>query len=449
MNPKTKTTLTIGSCLLMLTALPLLASAPVLAYGPGRATYTINQPADHITFNSITNNSLYGDERNFVTAKPVSDGNKDTWTNVINVVSNQEYYVRLYVHNNAAENLNLVAQNTRVYANVPTALAKTIQLDGAITADNASPNRVWDDVVFQSQKMFSLAYVAGSARYYNNHFTSGVQINDSLITKNGAQVGYNAIDGKVQGCFKYSGHLVFKVKATVVENPKFTIAKQVRKLGDKIWSKNITAKAGDKVEYRLTYKNTGTVAQNNVIAKDFMAQGLVYQNNSLKLYNAANQNGLILQEQNDLFNNKGKNIGNYGPNANAGVYYTVQLPNNDQLKICGKNIFRNRAVIYTEHGNLEDLTDVVVEKTNCQPTTPTQPNNPNKPNNPEALPKTGPMEVFISTVGVLLITASVVYWYKSQQELKRQLLVGYEMKITDNIESDLAKTKSKSEKTKN
>ena len=44
----------------------------VLAYGPERPTFTGEKPADYVTFNSITNNKYYGDERNFVTIKPVS-----------------------------------------------------------------------------------------------------------------------------------------------------------------------------------------------------------------------------------------------------------------------------------------------------------------------------------------------------------------------------------------
>ncbi len=42
--------------------IPTLA---IFAYGPERETFTIEKPASYITFNSITNNPNYGDERNF------------------------------------------------------------------------------------------------------------------------------------------------------------------------------------------------------------------------------------------------------------------------------------------------------------------------------------------------------------------------------------------------
>ena len=403
----------------------------VLAYGPERSTFTGEKPADYVTFNSITNNKYYGDERNFVTIKPVSDGAKDTWTNLINVVSDQEYYVRIYVHNNAAANLNLFAENARVFANIPGGAAKRVQIDGAISANNAKPQRVWDDAVFQSDKLFNISYVAGSARYYNNHFTNGVAINDSVVTTGGAQIGYDSINGRLQGCAQYAGHLLFKVKAKVAKSPNFTIAKQVRKVGDTTWSKNITVNPGDKVEYKLYYENKGDTAQANVIAKDFMAKGMTYQAGTLKIYNASNPNGLALTNADNLFNGTGLNFGNYMPKSNAGLFYTFQTPTNDQLTICGKNIFRNRAVVYTPNGNLEDMADVVVVKTGCTPEKPT-PNQPT-PNRPGELPSTGPAEIAISMIGLLLITASIIYWYKSQQEIKKRVVSNgtIEMKIDD------------------
>src|SRR5690606_12823421 len=92
----------------------LVSGAVIFAWGPSRTTYTIEHPADHVTFDSITNNPNYGDERNFVIAKDASNTSAGGWSDTINVVPGHEYLVRMYVHNNAAENLNLVANNTRV-----------------------------------------------------------------------------------------------------------------------------------------------------------------------------------------------------------------------------------------------------------------------------------------------------------------------------------------------
>jgi hypothetical protein len=99
----------------------VLYGITALAYGPERKTFTIAKPADYVTFNSITDNPNYGDERNFVLVKDASNTSAGGWTDEVNVQDGKEYLVRMYVHNNAGANLGLVAKNTRLMANVPTA----------------------------------------------------------------------------------------------------------------------------------------------------------------------------------------------------------------------------------------------------------------------------------------------------------------------------------------
>ena len=152
----------------------LLASvvvpAAVWAWGPSRPTFTMEKPASYNTFNSITNNPDIGDERNFVRARAV---NGTQWSDDINVTQNGEYFIRMYVHNDAAENLNLVAENVTAQFNVPTYQAKKIQIDGTLSSSNASPKAVYDQVIFSGDRDFKLSYVAGSATYTNNVFTGG------------------------------------------------------------------------------------------------------------------------------------------------------------------------------------------------------------------------------------------------------------------------------------
>ena len=100
-----------------------VAPALVWAWGPSRPSFTIEKPADYITFNSITNNPVIGgDEKDFVGIREV--GSNANWTNNMKVQNGKEYYVRIYVHNNAASNLNLVAENVVAKLNVPTTTAK-------------------------------------------------------------------------------------------------------------------------------------------------------------------------------------------------------------------------------------------------------------------------------------------------------------------------------------
>ena len=346
-------------------ALPLGASAS----GPARQTFTTQSPAPYVTFNSITNNASHGDERNFVQIKDAAHTTAGGWSDELTVENNKEYLVRVYVHNNAAENLNLVATNTRLSAYVPKTIGKQVQIDGYISADNANPGKVWDDVVLKSDKNFAVNYVAGSARYTNNfNANPGFQLSDDIVTSTGALLGYEQMDGNIPGCYQYSGIATFRIKVLEETVPQFTVEKKVRLNGETNWSVNaIEAKPGQKVDYQLGYDNVGQTVQNNVIVKDTLPEGVKYVAGSTTLKNASNPNGNGQTLASNTVVTSGINIGNYTPNSNAYVRFSATMPTNDELKVCGKNTLRNTVTIETENGAKTDTVDVIVTKTDCGP----------------------------------------------------------------------------------
>ncbi len=347
----------------------IVPSLAIFAYGPDRPTYTIENPSDHITFNSITNNPNHGDERNFVWIKEA--GTSQWQDSEMNVQPGKTYTVRMYVHNNAAANLNLVAQNTRLSANVPTTTGTQAQIDGFITADNASPQKVWDDVVLKSDQRFNIAYVPGSTKYYNNvNPSTGFNLPDSIVTNSGALIGYEQMDGNVPGCFQYSGIATFNIKIQGEQTANFEVTKQVRKHAEGQtgnWSKSVTANPGEKVDYLISYKNTGETTQNNVVAKDSLPTGLTYNNSTTKLFNASNPapNGLTTSD--NLVQPSGINIGNYASQNTALVTFTSTVAAEKDLPQCGNNLLRNTAYIETDYGSKSDYADVTVKK-NCADT---------------------------------------------------------------------------------
>lgn len=398
----------------------------VLAYGPERPTYTIEKPADKITFNAITNNPNYGDERNFLLIKDAANTSAGGWSDTVDVQDGKEYVVRLYVHNNAADNLNLVAENTRVKVNVPTNTATSLKLDGFISANNASPAQVWDDVVMRSDKKFNIAYVQGSTRYHNNvNPAEGFALPDSIVTSAGAQVGHEKMDGRVPGCFKYSGIATFKIKVRGEKTPDFNVKKEVRLQGTEQWSKSVVAKPGQKVDYRIGYDNTGEAQQNNVVVKDALPAGIKYENGTTSVKNAANPNGLKVSDS--ITTTQGINIGNYGPKANAFTYFSATLPNGDVLQ-CGENKLVNTATVDTDNGSKSDTAEVVIntecQPNECKPGVPQGDERCNEVVTPTALPTTGPTEVILSLIGVAALAAGLAYWYKSRQDLKKVLAGG-------------------------
>lgn len=378
-------------------AAAVIIPAAVNAWGPGRDTYTIENPATKVTFNSITNNPVVGDERDFVVVKDAANTNDGGWKNTINVEPGKEYLVRVYVHNNAAANLNLVAKNTRVSASVPTTTGKEVSVSGFVTADNASPNKVWDDITFKSDRNFNLAYVPGSAEIWNNGYAkTGKSLPDSIVTSTGALVGYNKADGNVPGCFEFVNYVYFKVKPQF--GLDFSVNKLVSKHGENKWVDNYHAKPGEKVDYLIEYRNTGDTQQNDVTIRDTLPKGMSYVNGSTLYGTSANPAGVKASD--NIANGTGINIGSYMPGAGTWVMFSAKVDSNDKLPKCGKNTLVNTARVTTSGYSGEDDATVVVKKV-CD--------------TPPELPKTGTGSTILGLVGLGAIAASASYYIASRR----------------------------------
>ncbi len=179
-------------------------------------TFTMDRPANYVTFDSITDNPNYGDERNFLTIKPVEDQENQSWTDQITVEEGKEYNVRIYVHNNAAANLGLAAKDVTCRVVLPGHTNNDeIEIKGYITSANSKPLEINDNATFLCpDENIKMAYVSGSASYTNNIFTGGIELSDQIVS-DGAMLGYEALDGNIPGCTKYTGIVIFRVKATI------------------------------------------------------------------------------------------------------------------------------------------------------------------------------------------------------------------------------------------
>ena len=345
-----------------------VAPALVWAWGPARPSFTIEKPADYITFNSITNNPVIGgDEKDFVGIREV--GSNAKWTNNMKVQNGKEYYVRMYVHNNAASNLNLVAENVVAKLNVPTTTAKNVTVQGQISASNAKPNTVWDEATFSSDNDFNLAYVAGSALFENNGMGT-TKLPDSIVNNTGAKLGYDKLDGKIPGCFQYAGYVTVKVKAQVSqpqEKTNIDLAKTVRNKtnGEKSWVETTNAKSGDTVQFQIHAKNTGSAGIQNLVIRDILPKGLNYVAGSTKLYNTSNPKGLKVSD--NVIQNSGINIGSYQPNGDAYVRFDATVSAENSLPVCGDNTLTNIAQASDQKIVKNDTASVKVTK-KCETT---------------------------------------------------------------------------------
>lgn len=348
---------------ILATTLAIVGLLPIVsnAWGPSRNTFTIEKPASYVTFNSITNNPAHGDELNFVQIKEAGASNK-TYTDKLNIVAGKKYTVYVYYHNNAAANLNLVATNTRMNTQLPSSIkAKTeTSISAKIMADNANPKTVWDEAKVTSTENVALKYVSDSATIYSKGAVNGKKLNSNEFLTNGALIGYNALDGKVQGCHQFAGYVTYDFVVEATNKPNFTVAKTVSKTGEMKFGENVDMIDNQTVDFKIVYTNTGSTTQTGVIIKDVLPTGLTYIKGSTKVANK-NSGGKPVTVS-DTISTTGINIGDYAPGANAFILFSAKINDYD----CNKVVeITNYAQAITKDGTKSDSAKVTVKTEVC------------------------------------------------------------------------------------
>lgn len=329
----------------------VVALIPVMAfaYGPARPTFDYNKydPTDPTcraasndhgrcgsmngpVFNSFVNVPNYGDERAFTRISVANPGDTNPVDNdyrhELVAQPGQEYWMRIYVHNNANtqtnnEDLNHdgfpdgVARNTRVKLSYLTGRANAFDLKATVTADNAAT--VWDEAVLRDNNdQFRVEYVPGSAKVLNTAQPNVLRdLNDDPTDADGLLLGYNQMDGKQPGCFEYVNRVYVKV---VVKAPKILVKKVAFKSGTQDRLDDKIVNQDTHITYKSFYYNIGNDVANDVTLRDTLPAGTDYVANTLKWY-TLHQNGVVQTstQEKAFFHQGGINLGNYAPLTDA------------------------------------------------------------------------------------------------------------------------------------
>lgn len=405
----------------------LATPAIVRAWGDsdnGRPSYTIaeindGKLGDTITFNSISDGKI-GDEKNFVGAIETS---KIDWSNTgssnltwkadeINVKDGETYTIRLYVHNNSPKGKDAIAEGVKATFSLPTTVSTSHTVIGYLDSSNATPNRYWDEVTLKSDDDFYIEYVEGSAKYTNAKLGT-VSLPNEVITS-GATIGYEALNGKIPGCYEYDGVVTINVKAHKSVATK--LSKTVRIKGTKNWSESVTAKIGDEVEYQIEYVNLSAETVNNVMIRDILPTNMEYVKDSTYLYNAQYQSGVQLKD--NTVTTSGINIGSYSAKGNAYVRFTAKVT--DKSLACGSNKLVNWASSTVNSKVTKDDASVMVEKNDetCKDKpTPDDPTPDEPGETPEVIVDTGAGTIVSGAIGAGSIVTSLGYYVASRKKL--------------------------------
>lgn len=446
----------------LLTAVILSHSAS--AWGPERPTYTNESPADYATFNSITNNTAVGDERNFVRIREA--GTSNDYEDEIEVVPGKEYEVYIYYHNNAATDTNAsgvgIATNVRMASAYPTVLnvGERGMVSGMISwsyvtpssPDDAQTATVWDEAYLTTQTDgIVMRYKPGTATIHNSGRANGSILPQDLFTPlqngtGGTPLGYNILTGTLPGCAEYSGHVTYIL---VAEHTASTLEKQVSTDGEN-WSGSVQVHPGDYVTYKVTFTNTGNTTLTNAIFTDAHDDGLKLRSGSTKVFDVDNQDGHTID---DIIDISGYNMGDIAPGALVQIIYQAQVVRDNPP--CGSTLNNTISVKYNSSSEPQQestaTVTVVCEDCSTNPdlpgcsedcqTNPSLPGcnncttNPNLPGcstpetcetNPELpgcelpdeIPSTGPLEIVLACVIVLGIAGAGFYLYRTKRVLK-------------------------------
>ncbi|MEY8392570.1 hypothetical protein AALA98_14635 [Lachnospiraceae bacterium 45-W7] len=327
-----------------------------------------------ILFNSISDSEpIGGSEKNYVATREcvlLEDGSwegatKDTiWNaNDITVEDGKYYIIRLYVHNNNPNSWDAVAEDVHVSFSIPADYDKEnerIQVNGFIDSSNATPSEYWDYVNFNSEVPFHLEFINNSGLLENNGIgLGGLILSDDIVKakSGGVLIGYDALDGRIPGCYQYDNFVTIKVRA--VFDYEYTVEQKVRLAeSNDDWEDVIEAKIGDKVEFRIGYRNTSDKKQYGVVIKDILPSNLKYVEGSSIIKNTSHREGAKIL--NDALIENGIRIGNYKKDGNAYIYFTAEVVD-ENLEI-GANTLTNWSQAGVGQKTIQDYASVILYK---------------------------------------------------------------------------------------
>ncbi|HVS58141.1 MAG TPA: hypothetical protein VHD60_00160 [Candidatus Saccharimonadales bacterium] len=285
------------------------------------------------------------------------------WGSSASATYNQVVAVQVAYDNTETANSGKNATNLHVKINIPSAAGQTQTITTKVSSDNSNTVNGSATVKLDRADAY-LQYIPGTATWKhatspNGPMTTTQKISDDVVlSANGINLG--------NGVPCQAGSIVVQAREMI---PGLTVDKFVREAGTTSWSRSITAKPGDTLQYEIAYHNTGNTNQQDVEFRDQLPKGVTYVAGSTFLKDSQYPNGTNLKT--DAVVSNGITTGTYLPGAAGYVMFSVKVNSADTLQ-CGTNLIRNLAFVQPKDMNYYyNTADVTVNKTCTPPKTPT------------------------------------------------------------------------------
>lgn len=294
-------------------------------WGPARATFTNDQPADHPTFNSIIG-SRYGDTRNFLQLKD-KNASDSAYTDRLEGTPGNTYTALVWYENSASPSIKTPAKNVNLRIQAPATITGAAEISALISADNSDPKVVWDGAVIHlsdPKAAVALRYIPGSAQVRSTGKVDGQKLPESLF-ESGTKLGCDSLDGVIDGTAKCAGWVTFDF---LLAQPNFTVTALVASSKDPTYAPSTDVRVGDTVTVRAEYKNTGSTQQDDVVLRVFSLPAGFQLVDGPVLMSTARTNGYVALSPGAAarIGGRGVNIGSYAPGgSNCFIKFSVRI----------------------------------------------------------------------------------------------------------------------------
>ena len=177
----------------------------------------MNKPSPYPVMNSLADNNVIGDERNFFRLREADS--KEKFGNLIMIQPGKEYEFYTLFCNAGKPSLkeNGTLHNVRLQVTIPRHIDdhKLCRAEAVLTSDNSDPGTVWCGSFMWSEVPVDLEYVQDSARLHSDKTDKeGLLLSPDVFKKGGTLLGIKKLDGELP-CTGLDcvGHVLIKMKA--------------------------------------------------------------------------------------------------------------------------------------------------------------------------------------------------------------------------------------------